>query len=128
MDFDGIAPAVAALVDPERDLAVLHVKDVCPTVTVHVFHEDAIRVITVRKARAILHMETLAPVPVTTIGPILDVAVIDQYDVLPRARHTGYLDARVRKVHIGKDFYSLSFDPPCVLMEPSLMPVIKETF
>ena len=126
-DGDRIAPAVAALVDPESDLGIVHIDDIRQAIAIHIADQDAPGVIAVGKPRAVLHVDALAPIAVAEVGPVLDVAVVHESDVLQTvAREVGPFDARVGKVDVGKDCERLAFDPARVV--PALFRVIEKAF
>src|SRR5947209_9480859 len=79
-DGDGIAPAISTLVDPESYLRVVHIDDIRQAVTIHIADQNAPWVIAPRKMRAILHVNPLAPVTVTEVGPVFHVPIADQRD------------------------------------------------
>ena len=72
-------------------------------------------------------MDALAPVAIAEVGPVLDVAVVDERDVLQAvARQVGPLDARVGEVDVGKDFERLALDPARLV--PALFRVVEKAF
>ena len=69
----------------------------------------------------------LAPVAMAEVGPVFDVAVVDEHDVLQAvARHVGPFDARVGEVDVGKDFEGLALHPAGLL--PAFLRIVEETF
>ena len=102
VDLDRIAPAVAALVDPQRHLAVVDIDDVGEAVAIHIAEQDALRIIAVGEARAVAHGDALAPVAMAQVRPVLDVAVVDQDDVLQAvAGHVAHLTRGSEKLTLG---------------------------
>ena len=88
LDDDGFAPAIASLTDPERDPCIVYIDQVCYPVPIHVTHQNASGVVSVRKAGIVPHGNTSAPVTMSQIGPVFNVAIIDENDVLkPIACH-----------------------------------------
>ncbi|GJE41268.1 hypothetical protein AEGHOMDF_0430 [Methylobacterium soli] len=107
-DGDGRAPAIAALIDPERHAVGADIDDVGQAVAVHVADKDPARVVAVGESRAIRHMDALAPAAPAEVRPVVDIAVIDERDVpQPVAGEIRPSDARVREVHIRENLERL---------------------
>src|SRR5215813_11014545 len=77
-----IAPAIAALIDPQRDTRIIHINDICQTIAINIPDQDPFRIIAVRKLRAVLHVDSLPPTAVAEMGPIADAAVVNESDSL----------------------------------------------
>ena len=108
-------------------LRVVDVDDVGQAIAIHVADQDALGVVAVGEARAVPHVNALAPVAVAEVRPVLDVAVVDQDDVLQAvARHVGPLDARVGEVDVGKLLQRLALDPAGAV--PALLWIVEEAF
>src|SRR5690606_39138858 len=81
VNLDRLAPAVAALIDPQRELAMIHEDQVGYAIAVHVADQDLARIISAGKARTIAHVNARAPVPQPKIGPVFKITVVNQHDV-----------------------------------------------
>ena len=100
---DGVGPAVAAAVDPDRDLAAADVDQVGGAVAVDVADQDAGRVVAERQCRGAGHGDPLAPVAMPQVGPVLDDPVVDVDDVLQAvAGHVGPGDPGVGEGDVGE--------------------------
>ena len=96
LDHDGIAPGIAALIDPQGDPAILDIDDVGETIAIHVADEDALRIVAKGQSRSVGHVDPLAPIAVTEVWPIIDAAGMHERDILQAvAREIGPFDARV---------------------------------
>ena len=78
----GIAPGIAALIDPQDDLTVGNVDDIGKTIAVHIAHQNPFRVIAEGKAGRTLHVQPFGPLAVALIRPIDSAAVVNHCDVL----------------------------------------------
>ncbi len=76
--------------------------------------------------RAVAHVDALPPIAVTQVGPVLDIAIVHEHDVLkPVPRHVTPFDARVGEVHVGKLCQGATLEPhgPSI---PPFLAIIKE--
>ena len=72
-------------------------------------------------------MNPLAPVAVTEIRPVFNIAVIHHHDVLQAVtRHIGPYDARVGEIGVGKYLQCLALDPSIFI--PALLRIVEVTF
>ena len=89
MNDGRIAPGVAVPVDPDGDAPGRDIDEIRHAVAIHIADEEALGIKAdpgeedcVLEARAVAHGDASAPATVASIGPVLDMPILDQEDVL----------------------------------------------
>src|ERR1039457_835324 len=97
LNYDRVAPTVAAQVDPQGYSPVFHIDEIGAPVAIHIANQNPLGIVTPREARAVGHMDPLAPVAIAEVRPIIDAAGVDEGDILHSvASEIGPFDAWVR--------------------------------
>src|SRR5262249_7525052 len=74
---------------------------------------------------AVAHAHAPAPIAVAAVGPVVDAAVVQKYDVVKLiSGHIRTADARVRKVDVGEHVQTAPFKRPGPL--PAALRVAEE--
>jgi hypothetical protein len=110
VENDGVAPPVAALIDPNCDPPRFDIHQVGQAVAIHVAEQQALWVEAdaaedrrIGKLYPAAHRDAPAPTAVAQVGPVVHAARVDKDDVLQTiAAHVGELYPRVGEVNIGE--------------------------
>src|SRR5262245_24121266 len=110
MNDNRIAPGIAVPVDPDGDAPGRDVDEIRHAVAIHIANQEALGIESnpgeedgVFEARAVAHDDAPPPAAVASIGPVLDMPILNEEDVLKAvAGHVPELDAWVFKSDVGE--------------------------